>query len=427
MSRFAADAATLSAAVLLFLLLATYQIDLPGLYYDEALDAVPAMQIAQRVPTELHRDAGVTVGRYTYPLMVMDYVGPVNTYLLVPVFRLFGAGVLQIRLPMIALAATGLILSYVLVRRLFDRWTAAAAALLLAASPSFIFFSRQGIHVTSVMLPLLAGALLALDDWRRSGRHATLLLGAFLLGVGLAAKLLFLWFVIAGFLVSGFWFLVRNPNQKPETRNQKLRPFRDLAPVALAFVAGASPLVVFNLMTGGTVDVLGRNLATTGSGVDNAALLANLLTRFDNLRALLVGDHFWYFGDFPGNSLAFSVFLSGGLLGLLAAASPVPPAASSVMLNRSEASPRPEREAPGRCFAAAQHDNAPGRAGAPAVLPGSPSASPDASAVPSDVLSTMPCASSPARGSASAARGSPSFMLSRSEASPRTEPEAPGS
>jgi len=49
-------------------------------------------------------------------------------------------------------------------RRLIAIWVvghyAAEAALLLAAHPSFVFWSRQGIYVTSIMAPLALGGLL---------------------------------------------------------------------------------------------------------------------------------------------------------------------------------------------------------------------------------------------------------------------------
>ena len=46
-------------AVALFLSLALYHYRLPGLYYDEAADVVPAMQLLKGQPVTLQRDVGL--------------------------------------------------------------------------------------------------------------------------------------------------------------------------------------------------------------------------------------------------------------------------------------------------------------------------------------------------------------------------------
>ena len=51
------DAIALVAALAIFLSLTLYQLDLPGLYPDEAFDVVPTMQIVLGHPVELQRNA----------------------------------------------------------------------------------------------------------------------------------------------------------------------------------------------------------------------------------------------------------------------------------------------------------------------------------------------------------------------------------
>src|SRR5688572_28970959 len=77
----------LVAPLVVFVLLASHQLDLPGLYYDEAIDSVLTVRMLRDRPAELHRDVGVTIDGYRYPVMVMEYVGPINTYALVPFFK----------------------------------------------------------------------------------------------------------------------------------------------------------------------------------------------------------------------------------------------------------------------------------------------------------------------------------------------------
>ena len=84
--------------------------------------------------------------------MVFDYVGSVSTYAVLPFFAALGPGVMALRLMCIAGGAATVALTYLWGRSLFhSRWVGAAAALLLATHPSFVFYARQGVHVSSLM------------------------------------------------------------------------------------------------------------------------------------------------------------------------------------------------------------------------------------------------------------------------------------
>src|SRR5438046_6714358 len=187
------DLLIVAAAGALFLLLATQQILLPGLYYDEALDAVPAMQIVQGQPTELLNSAGLDFAGRRWPLMLLDYQGTVSTYLLVPFLLAGGINVAALRAMPILAGVVAIVLTYALGRLWFGASVGRVAALLLAVSPSWVFWSRIGVYVVSEIVPFTVGALVALTLWWRSGRLGWLVLGAFLLGLDLSTKLLGLW------------------------------------------------------------------------------------------------------------------------------------------------------------------------------------------------------------------------------------------
>lgn len=191
------DLVSAGVAVVIFATLSTHQIELPGLYYDEAADAVPAMQLLLGQKVELVNNTGLVIGNLTLPVMVMDYVGAVSTYLLLPFFAVFGINVVSLRMMTLMAAAVTIVLGYLLARDLFNRPVAVATSLLIAVNPSFIFWSRQGIHVSSVMTTIAMGSMLCFLRWHRTGRAAYFCGGAFLLGLGLSAKFLFLWVIIA--------------------------------------------------------------------------------------------------------------------------------------------------------------------------------------------------------------------------------------
>ena len=186
-----------AACVALYLGLAVAQIDSPGLYYDEAADAVPAVQILAGQPIDALRGATLSLFGLTLPLMIFDYVGPWNTYLLLPIFQIFGVSVASLRGLTIGAGALTIALAYLFTRDFAGRSVALASTFLLAVSPAFVWWTREGIHVTSILLVFSLGSLVLLLRWYRTGAAAPLIGAAWLLGAGLTAKFLFLWWLVA--------------------------------------------------------------------------------------------------------------------------------------------------------------------------------------------------------------------------------------
>jgi len=327
---FLLDVLTLALGLGLFFALSLYQITLPGLYYDEAADAVPAVQLIRGQEVELFKEAGISLGNRDFPITTMDYVGVVNTYALLPFFGLLGINVFSLRLMTVLAGGLTLVLGYLLGRALFGRGVAVPTVLLLAVHPSFIFWTRQGIYVTSVMGVMAMGSLLSLLWWKRSGQSRYLYLGAFLLGLGLSAKFLFLWQVLAlaviyAALSWGPRLLRRSAGVAlvaPQARSYQRQgaanvgrpgPFpppwrqREMA-AALPFLLGAGTLILYNVQTRGTLDTLAKNLVTTSNGVNNLAFFQNVVTELDAFRVLLNGGSFWFLGGLFTNQFYPAVF-----------------------------------------------------------------------------------------------------------------------
>jgi hypothetical protein len=312
---------TLLVSLVLFLALSLKNITLPGLYYDEALDVVPAMQLVQGAPVEAVRGAGLTIAGRTFPLMVMDYVGTVNTYLALPVFAVFGVSVQTVRSLPIALAVFSLILGFRLARRLFDWRVAAIATLLVAVDPSYVFFSRMGIHVTSVMNVFALGSLLVFLRWRESSKVRWLFVGGLLLGLGLWAKVLFLWWILALAVVWAVhgtghgWHGTGNGAARrvgivPAVRAAAGRNARPTVTAIAALLIGSAPLWVYNLWTGGTFISFGRNALVTEHGVSNLNVVGNLWAAVQSFGVLLDGRYFWFLGGQFANRLNIVAFVA---------------------------------------------------------------------------------------------------------------------
>lgn len=298
------DVAVVTLACCVFFALCVYQLQLPGLYNDEAFDVIPSMQMLLGHPVELQRNAGLHIFNLALPLMSSsDYQGVTSTYLAIPFLAIGGINVISLRMMTVCVGLLGVVLAYFLARAWFGKAEARLTVLMLATSPAWVFWSRIGVYVVSEVVPIMSGALLALTYWLRHrplGAHnRTLYMGMFLLGLGLTTKLLFLWAIIAVVLCG----LILFGRVLWESKNAWLKQWGLWLRVAffsgVAFCSGALPFLLYNLMTRGTFHLLSGtvgNLSSTSNGVNNTAFLRNLWTEADSFKVVLDGGYFWFQG-----------------------------------------------------------------------------------------------------------------------------------
>ncbi len=131
----------LLASAIVYLALAIANLDLPGLYYDEVLQVLPAMNIVgydvgqdfYYVPRSI-----INLGARPFPMLIMPYTGALEVAIFVPVLGLFGVSTGTIRLAYIVLGLAAIALTFVWTRRVFDRRFAAIATLLMATDAGYI-------------------------------------------------------------------------------------------------------------------------------------------------------------------------------------------------------------------------------------------------------------------------------------------------
>ncbi len=280
-------------ALATYLVLATHQLGLPGLNYDEALEPAPAMQFVLGEPLDSY--STVHLFDRDWPLSVLPYVGGTTTYLLMPVFALFGPGQATLRLTLIGLGAVTLVVAWSVVRSLFDERLAGVATLLLAVSPAYVFWTRMGSYISLPLVPLALAVVWALHRWRETDRGRYLVVAGFCFGLGLTTKILFIWLPVALALA---WLLLAPRGD--DGRRDWLGPLHR-TPVGAwllaggAALVGAAPFLALNLLHAGeTVQLVRRNLFETELyGVSNLDMLTNLRIRFaTDLVALL--DGVWF-------------------------------------------------------------------------------------------------------------------------------------
>src|SRR6266516_3981382 len=180
------------AAAGVFILVATYRIELPGLYMDE----VDFVNAAQGAPdnTMIHMRLG------SVPIFIMSYLGALKAWLYVPVFHFFGVSALTIRLPAILLAAVTLLILFQFMRAKLGPVWAIIALWIMAVDPANLFPSRLDWCPT-VLMHFFQAAILALwFSYRENPKLWKLVLICICAALGFFDKFNFIWLVVAFFL-----------------------------------------------------------------------------------------------------------------------------------------------------------------------------------------------------------------------------------
>ncbi len=214
----------------------------PGIQEDEALFVVPFLRGASTL-YEWHW------GGLHIPVMSMDYLGALKSWVYWPVFSVWQPGVWSMRVPVCVLSLFTLVLFVDVTRRVAGRRVALAAALLLATDAVFVLVNV--FDMTVCLLLLATVAFLNLLQRR--------LVGAAFLVAGLALwyKAIFLFPLLAMLLA----FAIAYPI---DVRRMLTR--RNTAVAVLGMVVGCAPLIIFNLARQGATFQASQDLPGVPAG-----------------------------------------------------------------------------------------------------------------------------------------------------------------
>ena len=301
-----AAGAGLAIALAVYFALGLYQLELPGFYYDEAFDALPALEMRMGIRPDVAMSVPF-LGRY-WPVMLHPHIGPTSTYVDLLAFWIVGPSVEAVRGAHLAVGALTLVLLWSLARRWFGDLVAVSATILCATAPPFVWWNRAGANWSATLLPLALGLVLALSRWMATRSTLALAAAALLLGAGLATKINFVWLcppiALTALMMLGPVGLMR-----------ALRGVsgRGLAGALVAFLVGASPLLLYNLRTAGeTLRFVAGNAVHTEYGQDNLAVLHNVAFLARDFTSVMGGST----GEFPapsGGRLPALVFVASAI------------------------------------------------------------------------------------------------------------------
>jgi len=169
---------------------AARSLEVPGLYYDEAIHAGPAAELVEgRVGREhLPGYRTVEILGAELPWMVQAYLGALKSYALAPAFALFGASVPTLRLTTLVWSLVGALLVLLWAERVLGRPAALAAGSLLLLDPTFLLLSRHDWGPFALGFLARAAALYALTLGWEARRPGLLFVGGLAAGLGLYHK-----------------------------------------------------------------------------------------------------------------------------------------------------------------------------------------------------------------------------------------------
>jgi hypothetical protein len=262
-------------------------LDLPGLYYDEVIQAEPALAFLRGEPPPRIPGLRALPGPSGFPWMTQPYMGALKSQLLVAVFALFEPSAVSLRATTLALGIAGLAAWTLFAARALGAMAAGIAALLLASDPSFLFIARHDWGSFSLGLLLRGSALIGLYAAFRGGSRAAGLVGGACLGLGLYNKVDF-----AAFLLAGVLALVLVA--RVECRALLAERPRWLLAAGLGFALGVAPLalalpdvvrstVAFGGASAGLGGELGAKLVLTHQVLDGSYFHRLMLTGGDFL------------------------------------------------------------------------------------------------------------------------------------------------
>jgi dolichyl-phosphate-mannose-protein mannosyltransferase len=172
------------------------------------------------------------------PIMLISYLGGLKAWFYNGVFLFTPPRPIVLRLPMLLLAAGTLWLFFELLDRTIGRRTAWIGTLLLATDTSYLLLNTADYGPVTLQFVFKLAALVLLVRFHRDASKRDLACAFFFLGLGLWDKAVFAW-VLFGLLIAGVAVFPRELRKHLSGAN--------IAVAGLAMLAGALPLVIYNI------------------------------------------------------------------------------------------------------------------------------------------------------------------------------------
>jgi hypothetical protein len=177
------------------------------------------------------------------PVMLISYLGAVKTWFYKGVFLFAAPRPIVLRLPMLLFAAASLGLFFELLDRTISRRAAWIGTLLLATDTSYLLLNTADYGPVTLQFVFKLAALVLLVRFHQNtpflqNSRRDLALAFFLFGLGMWDKAIFAW-VLFGLAIAAMSVFPRDLRKHLSRAN--------IAVAGLAMLAGALPLVIYNI------------------------------------------------------------------------------------------------------------------------------------------------------------------------------------
>ena len=172
------------------------------------------------------------------PIMLISYLGALKAWFYNGLFLFAPPRPIVMRFPMLLFAAVSLWLFFGLLDRTIGRRAAWIGTLLLATDTSYLLLNTSDYGPVTLQFLFKLGALVLLVRFHKTGSKQDLAWAFFLLGLGLWDKAVFAW-VLFGLAVAAAAVFAREIRKHLSPTNMGV--------AALAMLAGALPLVIYNI------------------------------------------------------------------------------------------------------------------------------------------------------------------------------------
>ena len=190
----------ISLCLLTAIIVASWRINQPGLYYDEMLFVNAAVG-----------GKGDIFMRYKIhgiPILLMNYIGAIKAWLYYPIFYIFPVNSWSLRFPSIVFGLSGGAMLVVALWRGFGRFAALAGAVMILLDPTLINHSRLDWGPNALMFFFRGLVILSLINWIRTLDPKWAWAAVVALGLGIFDKLNFIWIGCAAFAATAIFYRV---------------------------------------------------------------------------------------------------------------------------------------------------------------------------------------------------------------------------
>jgi len=221
----------------------------------------------------------------SFPLMLMEYHGPVEVYFFLPALYLFGNTAFALNIVPVIFGGAALFVFYILVILLYQsRILAILLNLLLSSLPTFIGANRIGFYTATLVMFFCLSSILGFLLWAKKGKFYWLAIAFLMLGFGIGSRCFFWWFPVAMIIFSVFFL------REPLFRLKMLK-LRQKIICLFSISTGIVPIIIYNLRGNFyTLRFFLRHLILSSTGVSNLNFIGNIGKRIKHLVDILEGN-----------------------------------------------------------------------------------------------------------------------------------------